>query len=631
MSYAFKLALLVLLALPAFAADAPELPAGPAPVSAQDRVVLKEVVATLPAHGIVPFRLPAADADDRDWLRLAERLIREFAPRRERRGDELAAHLAARPLGAAVVALVPRHRRYRALQGMLARIVGALAAGVPEVPATRYELRVGTTAPEIAIVRDRLLLAGYGDPGVTGRRRNYFDGNLKRALWAWEKSRGMNVTVVIDSTTRRKLNEPLDGLAKDLLLALERWRELGLRADVGQQVIVDINRARLVAERDGVVELEMKVVVGKRTEEDRTPPLSTLMTRLTINPSWLAPPRLVRDKFRPGAGDDPDVLREAGYSVTIRSNGSWRVRQPAGPKNPLGRIKFGLRKTNGIYLHDTSTRKYFRHKDRQESAGCVRLEKPEELARWVLPEAEHEGLTALLAQSGTRGITLATPIETHLAYQTIELDDRGRLRRVPDIYQHDVEALEEIEVERLVAWARDNGGLVPLEVPGGLVGGALAAVDPPPPYRLDLTLAGLDGKPVKLVRHQGELLVVTFVSTTCAQCKLLIPRLQGALTTARAEGVDVGWIGIGLDDGGVAALSAYAAEQKPPFPLLVAGQAIADGQTPFGEVDGVPTTWLVGPSGALLYRYVGSDIAPSLLVDLRAYVAAAAGLGVRQP
>ena len=64
--------------------------------------------------------------------------------------------------------------------------------------------------------------------------------------------------------------------------------------------------------------------------------------------------------------------------------GSTRIRQRPGPKNSLGFVKFLFPNDFNIYLHDTPNHELFDKDVRAFSHGCIRVEKPAELAQWVL-------------------------------------------------------------------------------------------------------------------------------------------------------------------------------------------------------------------------------------------------------
>lgn len=426
---------------------ATEVPPAPAPLEGDDKRRLAALALELPRHGLSPASPPAIDAPDAEWLKLARRLIGNFAPERLR-GPARTRLLESRPLSPAIENLVPTHRRYRALMELLALYTARATEPPPQIPETRYAIRVGVTAPEVGLLRDRLRVEGYGDEGVTGRLREYFDDRLRRALQSWQKDRKLPPTVVLDSLTRRRLNAPLEQPIPDVILALDRFRALELRRDEGVQLLVHINAYALTVERDGKGELAMPVVVGKNTDKDQTPALSAPLHTIIVNPSWNVPNRLVEERLRPSAQDIPEVLIDKGYEVTVDPNtGRWRVKMGPGPENPLGRMKFLLADTQSIYLHDTPQRNAFGKDARALSAGCVRLSDPAALARYLMP-GKDLALEEALTYQTTPSTFQVGPFPTHLIYQTVLAED-GRLSRFPDIYGRDPAALQAIDAARI--------------------------------------------------------------------------------------------------------------------------------------------------------------------------------------
>lgn len=441
LAFAFAVAPTARATEPAAAADATaspdESPTLPQPVAPEDRAALAKLGATLPAHGVLAPKTPAPSADDDAWRAYAGALLAVFAP--TSLGEPARARLLrdVRPLAPAIGALVPRHRRYRALQAALALAVAREQAPHPLIGSPPYELRVGVTAPEVATLRDRLLLEGYGDASVTGRLRAYFDHRLKRALWRWQQDHGLPVTVVLDPLTRRRLDEPVPSEVSALAVALRRWRRLDLREDRGRQIIVHLNDYRLVAEEDGREQLAMKVIIGRPTAADATPmQMSAPLDAVVVNPDWRIPRRIVEESMRPRAGGDPAVLEAEGYEVKVGADGAWSVRQPPGPDNALGVLKFRLRGTDGIYLHDTSAPRLFKKKERALSHGCVRLERPRELAAWLLPERRGD-VAGELVGGPTERIAVEPQVAVHFLYATTTVDAAGRVEHFPDVYGAD--------------------------------------------------------------------------------------------------------------------------------------------------------------------------------------------------
>ncbi|MEZ4267274.1 MAG: L,D-transpeptidase family protein [Myxococcota bacterium] len=629
---------------PTAGAEAPEpeedpasaAPDGPAPLSALDRHTLATIADSLPAHGVAPITVPANDDDDRAWHALARRLALVFAPRRQRHGARLRELLATRPLGPALEALVPRHRRYVALMHVLATERDLLAATPPKVPRTTYRVKVGVTAPEVGLLRERLLLEGYGDPEVTGRLVNYFDGRLKRALWAWQKDHDLPVTVWLDELTRARLNDPFAGGAEAVLLALARWRDIEFRVDSPRQIIVHINAQRLTAERDGAATLTMPVSVGRADADNQTPMLSSRVNKVTAHPSWRVPRRIVEDEMQPSVEGEPDALRARGYTVDINSRGDWKVTQAAGPDNPLGRVKFSLVATGGVYLHDTPNADQFKSARRSVSHGCVRLQSATTLAEWVLEGESRAEFNRAMAAATTRSFRPDPRVDVHLVYQTLSVAPDGRLVRYPDIYKLDPDEIAKLDARRVLA-ARPRPPRPPppsiAASPAAPVATAPAAPAPAPapaPARplYGLRFAALDEseRTVSLDSHAGRLTAIMFASETCAPCHDLAPGIVALAAELAKTGETLDFLAIDAEHAIGAPPRVWA--EPLPAPVYRVPEPVLRGASPLGTIEVLPTLWIVGRTGVPLYRYEGAGpaVLAAIREDLQRYLAAEAGL-----
>jgi L,D-transpeptidase YcbB len=154
-----------------------------------------------------------------------------------------------------------------------------------------------------------------------------------------------------------------------------------------------------------------------------------------VNPSWTIPPSIMRNEVLPGLRADPNYASDKGYEV-IREGGNITVRQPPGPNNALGLIKFMFPNQHHVYLHDTPNRSLFNTLRRAHSAGCVRIENPFALADLLLAEAGWgEARLRGLIGGGERTVRISPAIPVHLTYFTMTVAEDGQLRAFEDIYR----------------------------------------------------------------------------------------------------------------------------------------------------------------------------------------------------
>jgi murein L,D-transpeptidase YcbB/YkuD len=184
--------------------------------------------------------------------------------------------------------------------------------------------------------------------------------------------------------------------------------------------------------RDSRIVWQSPVVVG--TAYTKTPIFRADMKYVVVNPTWTVPPGMMRNEIGPAMRRDPNYLARKGLRLI---NG--QVVQPAGPKNPLGRIKLMFPNPHSVYLHDTPTRSAFKAASRTLSHGCVRVEKPFELAGLALEDSgwSTQALLDAAATGKTRTIVLKRPLPVLILYWTAAVGEDGRVTFLPDIYGRD--------------------------------------------------------------------------------------------------------------------------------------------------------------------------------------------------
>jgi murein L,D-transpeptidase YcbB/YkuD len=126
----------------------------------------------------------------------------------------------------------------------------------------------------------------------------------------------------------------------------------------------------------------------------------------------------------------------------------YRLRQRPGPLNPLGRIKFVFPNRFDVYLHDTPSDRLFASTDRAFSHGCIRVERPLDLAAWLLEDEPGWGRRSLVEAIDTeerRTLRLAQPVPVHILYFTAFVDDEGRLETHQDIYGLDAKLARDLD------------------------------------------------------------------------------------------------------------------------------------------------------------------------------------------
>ena len=121
------------------------------------------------------------------------------------------------------------------------------------------------------------------------------------------------------------------------------------------------------------------------------------------------------------------------------------MRQPPGRKNALGELKILFPNKHSIYMHDTPAKSLFRNESRAFSHGCVRLQKPREMAAAVLGKST-EYIASRIAGGRNSADPVKAPIPVYVAYFTAWPDpQQGTVRYYDDIYERDISLSRAIE------------------------------------------------------------------------------------------------------------------------------------------------------------------------------------------
>ena len=439
---------------------------------------------------IDPARLPS------DWY---------LNPRRADLVNVLEQALATRDVAGALADLEPAHPGYAALRTLLERYREiARAGGWRGVPPGR-PLRRGSAAERVRLLRERLAAEGDLDRSLAGGET--FDAALVAAVRRFQARHGLDTTGVVGERDRVELDVPVEARIRQITLNLERWR--WLPASLGERhLLVNIPGFTLEAREPDRAVLAMRVVVGR--ELSRTPMFSDSITYLVFNPIWELPIEIAKNEVLPAIQKDPEYLvknhlrlyerhgrgkREVDpakvdwQKVTPEEFG-FAVKQDPGPENSIGHVKFMCPNQFAIYLHDTPAGHLFSATQRDYSHGCVRVERPLELALYLLRGKAGWDSARIVAAFDTlknKVVQLPEPVPVHILYWTTWVDDRGVAQFRRDVYAVDSLLTDALSrARRLPApaleWARirqpDSTGTAPPPRAGAAPGPGSAGAAP---------------------------------------------------------------------------------------------------------------------------------------------------------
>jgi murein L,D-transpeptidase YcbB/YkuD len=356
----------------------------------------------------------------------------------------------------ALVRLRPEQGSYARLRQALARYRQLSSKGEwPQVSAGP-PLKKDSVSGSVVELKKRL--AASGDLEAEEEKKGgFFDEKLEQSVITFQKRHGLKADGIVGRVTLNALNVTLKQRVRQMELNMERLRWI-LGSLEQRCVIVNIADFKLHVIENGRSILSMKVVVGKRYQ--RTPIFTAKMTYLVINPSWNIPDSIARKEILEKIKKDPHYLAEQNIKV-FRGRGShkegidperidwteitpdnliYRFRQEPGPLNPLGRIKFMLPNQFDVYLHDTPSKRLFSENVRTFSHGCTRIEKPIELAEYVLRDtpAWTRGKLLDAIEKGTeQKVPIPRPLNVYFLYLTAWVDQDGTIQFRNDIYGRD--------------------------------------------------------------------------------------------------------------------------------------------------------------------------------------------------
>lgn len=344
------------------------------------------------------------------------------------------------------------------------------ASPTDPLPTVAKPIAVGGSYAALDALAARLQLEGDlpdALPPAAPNTMPVYSQPLSDAVKVYQERHGFTQDGKLTPQTIASLNIPMSQRVMQLSDSLERWRWLP-NDYVNAPLMVNLPEFVLRGySNNGTgdshnLDFTMKVVDGKVLGEHYTPVFAHMMKYLIFRPYWNVPTSIIKKELsvhlaKSGVGylasHNFETTDNAGHVVPATAaqveHFQVQVREKPGPKNSLGLVKFMFPNEYDIYLHSTPQPELFDRTRRDFSHGCVRVQKPADLAVWVL---QHGGLDdwpmdkvldAMNQGPDNHQVNLKTQIPVVIFYLTANIEEDRHVHFFDDIYGYD-KRLEEV-------------------------------------------------------------------------------------------------------------------------------------------------------------------------------------------
>lgn len=315
------------------------------------------------------------------------------------------------------------------------------------------KIEPGDTHALMPLLRLRLAAEGFFDTTGAATITEY-DKPLQRACASFQLKHGLAADSIIGKATMALLNISAEKKLATIACNMERLR-WGVAPFKGTFIWVNAPSYQLQYFKEDSLVWTSEVIIGKQTTQ--TLAFQSAVTSLVLNPTWTVPYSISSQEILPilkknqnhlanqnmvlmqrsGEMLDPTTIDFSGFDA---QSFPYIIRQQPGDKNALGRIKFLMPNPHYIYIHDTPSKNLFKRSERALSHGCIRLNKPFELATLLLSNQADWHLEAIMTQVKTKEtyqIKLDAPVPVYISYLTHYTTQSGEAYFFADVYAQD--------------------------------------------------------------------------------------------------------------------------------------------------------------------------------------------------
>ena len=347
----------------------------------------------------------------------------------------------------------PRHFIYQGLVRALAQLRKIESDGGWRTVPAGAALKTGMRNARVAALRQRLQSSGELEAGHPADSLR-FDADVERAVKLFQARHRLDENGVVGKATLAELNVPVNARVGQVRVNLERarWVLGGLDSDF---VLVNLPAYKAYLIQGGKNIWESRIVIGQ--EARQTPSFRATMRTVVFNPDWTVPPTILAEDVLDGMRQGKNVLAQKKLQVydqkgnevdpgsidwasATPDNFPYTLRQDPGEDNALGRVKFLFPNKYSIYLHDTPSKSLFESNKRTYSSGCIRIERPLDLAEILLSGQDgwdRAKMEDVIATGKTTNVDLDRTIPVVIVYWTVSVGASGEVRYARDPYDLD--------------------------------------------------------------------------------------------------------------------------------------------------------------------------------------------------
>ncbi len=300
--------------------------------------------------------------------------------------------------------------------------------------------KIGDKNPNISEIARRLILTGEYKPDSieTDSLHQTLNKNLLAAINTFRRKNSYPEEDEVGQITIDALNRPLEYYQAKLRANMERYRWKRTKSKHDKHIEVNVAPAMLFASQNNSLPLVTRVCVG--SVANKTPLLESDISYLNLNPIWNVPTSIAQKEVAVLQKKDPTYIKrnnmklyKGGKEVDVESINwkevnpskfSYTIRQNSGERNALGLVKFMFNNAFSVYLHDTPSKAAFSRKNRAVSHGCVRVQKPFDLAFFCMSTTSDDVYKDRLYYSINK-----SPISN----EGKKLAKENKLKKLPDI------------------------------------------------------------------------------------------------------------------------------------------------------------------------------------------------------